>query len=223
MTQTAALYTKKPRSYFSGARADMVSLLPNNPAANILELGCGDGSTGALARAAGKAATYTGIELDAEAADIATSQLSTVIVGDIASLDLSSHHGCYDALIASEVIEHLIDPAAVLAKLIPCLRPGALVLASSPNVSHWRVIAALMCGRFEYADTGVMDRSHLRWFTPKSYAALFSDTGLHIVSTSPITPHAMRSRWINWVTRGRSRHLFMSQINLVAKVPDQSS
>ncbi len=219
MTATAHLYSGKPEAYYSGARADMVSCLPQNQAAIVLELGCGDGSTGALARAAGKAGTYVGIELDPSAAAIAATQLSAVLVGDIAALDLTQHHGRYDALIASEVLEHLIDPWAALIKLMPCLKPGALVLASSPNIAHWRVIIRLIFGQFSHTETGVMDRSHLRWFTPSSYSALLESAGLWVESVQPITPFAARTRWLNRLTAGRFRHLFMTQIYIIARKP----
>lgn len=219
MNATSHLYAAKPEDYFSGARHDMVADLPAKPDAVILELGCGDGSTGALARAANKASTYVGIELDPEAAARARTRLTSVIAGDIATLDLSAYHARCDAVIASEVLEHLVDPSAAVAKLVDCLKPGALVLASSPNIAHWRVIARLLRGDFTHTETGVMDRSHLRWFTPMSYAKLFADAGLIVDAVQPITPPAARTRLFNGLTRGRFRHLFMTQIYVRAHKP----
>jgi 2-polyprenyl-3-methyl-5-hydroxy-6-metoxy-1,4-benzoquinol methylase len=219
MTEISHLYAAKPIDYYSGARHDMVADLPNHPNAAILELGCGDGSTAALVRAANKAATYVGIELDAAAAARARCHATDVIIGDIASLDLSAHIERYDALIASEVLEHLVDPWAALAKLTACLKPGGLVLASSPNLAHWRVIGGLLRGNFSHTETGVMDRSHLRWFTPTSYAALFASAGLAIEAVRPITPPAPRTKWLNRLTRNRSSHLFMTQIYVIARKP----
>ncbi len=216
---TTALYIGKPTDYFSGARRDMVEALPRNPLASILELGCGDGSTGALALSSGRAARYVGVELDPTAAQIARARLTDVLEGDVASLDLGAHLGQHDALIASEVFEHLVDPWAVLARLVACLKPGALVLASSPNVAHWRVISRLLNGEFTHTETGVMDRSHLRWFTPASYAALMKSAGLNVLSVAPITPPAPRTQLLNRVTKNRFNHLFMTQIYVTACKP----
>ncbi len=219
MVATTRLYTDKLPDYYTGARADMVAALPLNAQAAILELGCGDGTTGALAIAAGKASTYVGIELDPNAATLAHTRITDVLCGDVDALDLSGHIARYDALIASEVLEHLIDPRATLARLVDCLKPGALVLASSPNISHWRVVLALIKGEFELTETGVMDRSHLRWFTPESYSALLRSAGLEIVSVTPITPPSARTRWINRLTSNRFEHLFMTQIYVTARKP----
>ncbi len=223
MVATAQLYAGKADAYYSGARADMVAALPDNPAAALLELGCGDGSTGALALTARKAGRYTGIELDPAAAALARTRISEVLVGDVDLLELDALHGGYDGLILSEVLEHLIDPWATMRRLIACLKPGALVFASSPNISHWRVIWGLMRGAFEHTEAGVMDRSHLRWFTPTSYVALMRSAGLDLVTVGPITPPATRTRLINWLTRGRFAHLFMTQIYVTARKPDARS
>jgi len=219
MNATHALYADKTAHYYSGARYDIVADLPANTNAAVLELGCGDGSTGALTFAANKAAYYCGIELNPDAAALARLRLTDVIEGDIATLDLGAHAARYDVLIASEVLEHLIDPWEALTKLVACLKPGGLVLASSPNIAHWRVVTQLIHGRFDHSESGVMDRSHLRWFTPQSYAALFDAAGLEVVRMGPITPPATRTRWLNAVTRARFSHLFMTQIYLIARKP----
>lgn len=217
MTATAHFYTDKVADYFSGARADMVALLPDNPDANILELGCGDGSTGALALQARKSGHYLGIELDPTAAELARMKLSDVLIGDAAALDLSEYLARFDALIASEVFEHLVDPWTVLNKLTLCLKDDALVYASSPNIAHWRVIYGLLRGRFTHTESGVMDQSHLRWFTPQSYSTLFESAGLEVISVRAITPPALRTRLLNRITRGRFAHLFMTQIMIIAR------
>jgi len=223
MVAITSLYDGKLPDYYTGARADIVAALPLNPQAAVLEIGCGDGTTGALAIAAAKAATYVGIELDPNAAALARTRITDVLCGDIDALDLSGHCARYDALIASEVLEHLIDPWTALLRLVDCLKPGALVLASSPNISHWRVILALIRGHFELTETGVMDRSHLRWFTPESYAALLRSAGLEIISVTSITPPSARTRLINQLTGNRFAHLFMTQIYVTARKPARPS
>jgi SAM-dependent methyltransferase len=210
----AASYAGKAATYFSGARADFVALLPDAPAATILEIGCGTGATGALALARGKAGQYVGVELFPEAAATARQELSEVLVGDVERMELPFAPRTFDALILSEVLEHLVDPWAVLARLAPLVRPGGRVLASSPNVSQWRVLRELMAGRFELADQGVFDRTHMRWFTPASFRAMFERAGFAVDHIGPVTPFAARTRLLSRLSGGRMDHLFMTQIAL---------
>jgi 2-polyprenyl-3-methyl-5-hydroxy-6-metoxy-1,4-benzoquinol methylase len=211
------LYAEKAEHYFSGARRDMVALLSTGPSAHILEIGCGDGATGSIALAAGKAGHYLGIELMPEIAENARGRLSEVITGDIEKLDLSQFHGKFTALIMSEVIEHLVDPWDTLTRLLACVKPGGEIIASSPNVAHRKLIGDLIAGRFEYVDEGVMDRTHLRWFTPRSYRALFEGAGCVDVRVMPIRQPGPLPRLFNALTGNRYTHLSMTQIMVHAR------
>ena len=210
----AATYQSKTEAYFVGARADFVERLPDVCPLGVLEIGCGDGSTGALALASGKCDRYAGVELFPAAADKAHQQLSEVVVGDIQTVPLPWAPASFDAVILSEVLEHLVSPGAVLARVAPLVRAGGVVLASSPNVSHWRVIRELVGGRFELQDSGVFDRTHMRWFTPNSFRAMFEQAGFDVVSVGPVTPFAARTRVISRLTGGGLDHLFTAQISL---------
>jgi 2-polyprenyl-3-methyl-5-hydroxy-6-metoxy-1,4-benzoquinol methylase len=213
------LYADKADDYFGNARHDLVARLATGPDSAVLELGCGAGGTGAAALAAGKAGRYVGIELSPKAAAAARSRLTEVIEGDVEAVDLTPLQGRFDALIISEVLEHLTDPWRVLAALAGCVKPGGQVFASSPNVAHWRVVRSLLLGRFDYQESGVMDRTHLRWFTPASYRRMFEAARLQVVSIEPLTPHAPRTRLLNRLTRDRFRHLFMTQIVAEGRKP----
>lgn len=206
------LYDDKSDSYFGNARYDVVARLNTDGSSAVLELGCGAGGTGAAALAAGKAGRYVGIELSPRAAAAARARLTEVIEGDVEAIDLAPLHGRFDALIISEVLEHLTDPWRALKALAPCVRPGGQVFASSPNIAHWKVIGSLLAGRFDYEESGVMDRTHLRWFTPVSYRDMFEAAGLDIVSIEPLKAFRPKARLINRLTRHRFRHLFMTQM-----------
>lgn len=208
------LYGEKPQAYFANARLDIVDRLRTGPLSAVLELGCGAGGTGAAAIAAGKAGQYTGIELEPRAAAEARNRITEVVEGNVEAIDLTPWHGRFDALIISEVLEHLTDPWRVTKALALCLKPGAQLFASSPNVAHWRLITSLARGRFDYEESGIMDRTHLRWFTPASYRAMFEEAGFRVDSVEPLVPNAARTRLINRLTRGRLAHLFMSQMML---------
>lgn len=218
-SSAGAIYKDKPASYFANARNDIVAMAPTGPQASVLELGCGSGGTGRAMLAAGKAGRYVGLELSETAAAVAAQHLSQVLIGDVEALDLAPLGGQFDMLVISEVLEHLRDPWTTLDRLVTCLKPGAAVFASSPNIAHWMVILDLMAGRFRYEESGVMDRTHLRWFTPATYRQMFEEAGVHVDRVGPLVPPRFKARLIGSLSGGRLDHLFSAQIMLVGHRP----
>lgn len=212
-----AAYQAKRDDYFSDIRRDYLDLLPADPLARILEVGCGAGSTGAAALSEGKCGRFCGVELCERAARQAAQRLSEVVVGDVEKIPLPWAGGSFDVLILSEVLEHLVDPWSVLRKLRPLLTTGALVLASSPNVCHYSIIRMLLRGQWELQDRGVMDRTHLRWFTFDSYREMFESAGFRVEHVGSLWPLGPRQRIINGLLLGKVRHLFAMQIGLRAR------
>lgn len=209
------LYQDKQGSYFGNPRRDYVAELPNNPSAAVLELGCGDGATGALALGEGKCGRYVGIELFEPVGRRAERVLSAVHIGNIESLDLPYEEGTFDALIMSEVLEHLVSPEVVLSRLVRLVKPGGRVFASSPNIAHWKPILDLITGRFEYQDSGLMDRTHLRWFTPTSFRRMFTEAGVVIDRFGPLVQVSPPKRILFGMLGPRLAHLSISQMNLL--------
>jgi SAM-dependent methyltransferase len=205
------LYRDKAEDYFTNARRDYVAAMPDAPAAAVLELGCGSGATGALALAQGKAGTWVGIEMFEPMARRALSVLTAVHVGDVERLELPYPPASFDALVCSEVLEHLADPEAALRRLVRLLKPGGRVYASVPNLSHWRIVLGLLRGRFEYQERGAMDRTHLRWFTPASFKSLFEACGVEVDHLAPV---GSRSALRAWISRIPLEHLLWFQIDL---------
>ena len=212
----SGFYAAKPASYFSRARADFVGRLPVDRTAEILEVGCGTGATGALALDQGRCGRYVGIELFEAAAVEAREVLSEVITGNVEALKFDWQPATFDGIILSEVLEHLVEPGEVIKKLSRFVRPGGMLLASSPNISHWRVVRELLLGRFQLADQGVFDRTHLRWFTPTTFADLFEKAGFEVKEIGPVTAFSPRTKLFSRLTGGRFDHLFMTQIAIVA-------
>ena len=214
-------YASKDSGYFSGVRRDYVEALPRDPAAVLLDIGCGTGATGALARAVGKCGTAYGIEIEPRAASIASGVLDEVLVGDVEALAFPWQESSVDVVILSEVLEHLRDPWLLLRRARKLLRPGALVFASSPNVAHHRIIRSLVRGRWTLADWGAMDRTHLRWFTPQSYRELFEQCGYAVDRVGPLDPLSRKARVADSLTLGRLTHLLHPQIDLRGHAPDR--
>ncbi len=216
-------YGDKPKGYFDNPRRDIVAMMGADPAAWVLEVGCGGGATGAAALAAGKAGRYVGVELPGPAAEAAKGRLSEVLVGNVDRLDLSGFSGRFDALILSEVLEHLVDPWTTLKRLSDCLKPGARVFASTPNIAHHRVIRGLLAGRFEYAPSGVMDRTHLRWFTPTSFRRLFEEAGIAVDALRPLGKPRWYAVVLDRLSGGYAAHLFTEQIMVIGRKPDSTA
>lgn len=147
--------------------------------ARVLDVGCGTGSVALIANR-GKGNVYVGLEPDLDRVNIARSRGLDVSVGFLDD-QFISEHGRFDVVMASDVIEHVSDPAAFLEQTKRALEPAGLIIISTPNVAHWSVRLALLFGRFNYEPTGIMDATHLRWFTQATIRGLAEACGLEIV------------------------------------------
>ena len=208
------MYNIKKNSYFSGARKDWVDSLPNDERARILEIGCGNGDTGAYALNAKKCGEFYGVEINETAGLEAKTKLTNVVIGDVEKLDLNFAFGSFDILMMSEVLEHLIYPWIVLRKLCQYMKPGALIFSSSPNISNYKAILMLLKGKWQWEDEGLMDITHLRWFTPDTYARMFQECGYIVDEVRPVTPFGFKKKMISLLTLKKIDHLFMTQIDL---------
>jgi ubiquinone/menaquinone biosynthesis C-methylase UbiE len=211
-------YSEKQKGYFDGTRIAFVKELPTNPSARLLEVGCGNGRTASAMKAESKCGWCTGIELCAEPAAEARTRLDQVIVGNVEQLELDLPEKSFDILILSEVLEHLVNPGAVIQKLRRFLKPGAVVLAGSPNVCHHSVVRMVLSGRWQYESKGIMDATHLRWFTAQTYRELFESNGYVVDHVGSANPFSRKARIANALLLGRLEHLFYTQIFLRAHV-----
>jgi 2-polyprenyl-3-methyl-5-hydroxy-6-metoxy-1,4-benzoquinol methylase len=145
---------------------------------NVLELGCASGyMSRALVERRG--CRVTGVERDADAAESARKACSRVIVADVETPDWSAELGGerFDVAVCADVLEHLRDPVALLRRLREHLAPAGYVVASIPNVAHAAVLAELLQGRFPYRPIGLLDETHLRFFTRESVFECFERAG----------------------------------------------
>lgn len=214
-----ATYDSKDESYFSGARRSFVDALPVNPVGNLLEIGCAAGDTGAYALVQKKCGWCCGIELCPGPAEQAQKKLNQVLLGNIEEMRLPFPNAHFDAVLISEVLEHLRDPWATLRLLRNLMKPGGVIIAGSPNVSHHSVLRMLVMGDWTYRKSGIMDGTHLRWFTPKSYRQLFTACGFDVEFVRPALPLRPLPRFLNLVLMGQAEHVFIKQIVLRAHRP----
>ncbi len=168
----------KPDSYYHHAREDLLPLVPDD-AACILDVGC---AAGGMARELKKTRRVfvAGIENHPDAAHRARQILDDVVEGDIEQLDLPYEDHSFDCVIFADVLEHLVNPLAVLEKVRRVLKPGGTVVASLPNVQYFGVLHQLAEGRWTYEKEGILDETHLRFFTFREIEKLFSRAGFEI-------------------------------------------
>lgn len=171
-------------AYFTHSRPEVVDRVPVG-ARRILDLGCAAGRLGASIKYRQPAAV-TGVELDPEAARVAAEVLDTVLAGSISEGLLDRLEGGFDAIVAADILEHLPDPWSTVRSLGRLLRPGGTLVVSVPNVANLGVLTALVAGRFDYQPEGILDRTHLRFFTRATAVDLLADAGLAVESVSAI-------------------------------------
>src|SRR5215218_2465447 len=144
----------------------------------VLDVGC---ATGYLAEAlVERGCTVSGVEFDPKAAEQARPHLERLVIGDIETMDLAEAFGDdrFDVIVFGDVLEHLRDPLAALRKAKALLADRGSVVASIPNIAHGSVRLALLAGRFDYQDLGLLDSTHVRFFTRSSIEDLFREAGM---------------------------------------------
>jgi 2-polyprenyl-3-methyl-5-hydroxy-6-metoxy-1,4-benzoquinol methylase len=179
-------------SYSVGDRSEVAHFVP--PTKRLLDVGCNEGAFGALM--AKRGTEVHGIEPNLAAAEIAATRLTSVTVGLFPD-DLPDGEP-FDCIVFNDVLEHMADPAAALAAAKDHLTDGGTLVASVPNVRHVSVLAPLLLhGRWDYRDWGILDRTHLRFFTKATTRELVESGGFRVERQEPI----------NMSTTGRRRML----------------
>jgi glycosyltransferase involved in cell wall biosynthesis len=135
----------------------------------------------------------TGVEIDAKAGEIAAAYCKRMVIGDLDHLGLDFGGERFDVVVAADVLEHLKDPLRILQRVRQLLEPDGHLVVSIPNIAHLSVRLALMAGTFPYADTGLLDSTHLRFFTRRSLEVLIEEAGfaiglLHRITSIPPDP-----------------------------------
>lgn len=153
---------------------------------NVLEIGCASGGTLLKIKNLFKNARLYGVELNSSAAEDAKS-FADIKIGNIETQDIEYPEEFFDYIILADVLEHLQDPWGVLKKLTEFAKPDGKILASVPNVMHFSVIKSLLNGHWTYEDAGILDRTHLRFFTLNEIAKMFAEAGCTNMEVSAVS------------------------------------
>jgi len=203
-----------PSEFHGGLeRREMLQFVPSS-AESILDVGCSHGLFGSVLRAYNPAWELTGIEPDPRAARDAVDKYDTVVQG-LYPEDMPTDHR-FDCIIFNDVLEHVVDPWTMLRQSKELLESDGTIVASIPNVRYVIVVRNLLFrGRWDYTDWGILDRTHLRFFTRTSIEDLFTSTGFEIQSLTPINP--VRVRWAKLFV-GPFRDMRFQQFAVTAKM-----
>jgi SAM-dependent methyltransferase len=164
----------------------------------ILDVGAASGYLGKMWRSSGH--QVAGIDYDAAAAEEARQYYGDFQVADIERFEFP-WRGEFDYIVFADVLEHLRDPAAVLRRCIPALKESGKLVISVPNIANWIIRLGLLFGKFDYMDRGILDRTHLRFFTLRSLNQLMGEVSCEVLEAFP-TPLPVqlvlpftRSKW----------------------------
>lgn len=210
--------SSKHGDYYGHTRSDMLAHIPES-VKTVLEIGCGNGefSRGIQAKCD---AEIWGVELNSTAAGLAGQHLHKVLCGPIEQHVGALPDNYFDCICMNDVIEHLVDPWQVLQSLQTKLSPSGIIVASIPNVRHYKNLGSLLLNAdWQYVDSGTLDRTHLRFFTHKSMQRLFNEAGYRVEKIQGVK----RSRKhklavLNFLSGGRLWDIVYLQFAVVAKL-----
>jgi O-antigen biosynthesis protein len=190
--------------YHGNPRVEIMSFIPEPPG-TVLDVGCGGGATGQLVKQKFPGARVVGIEINPNAAEHARHHLDRVICKGIDDVDAATDlpGESVSTVLMLDVLEHLYDPWRALQKVATWLAPGTRVIASVPNIRNLATMSELAGGRFEYAANGVLDITHVRFFTRRSLRELFEQTGFEVRRLDALTQPVLIDQFVTNRRPGR--------------------
>lgn len=202
--------------YYFSVRHDMIGLVPPG-AKRILEVGCGGGATGKELKKRG-IEEIVGIEIIEDVARSARPHYDALHIGDVEAMTLPYEAGHFDCVLYGDVLEHLRDPWKVLREHNRLVREEGTIIVSIPNVRHYRVIKRLAFrGQWEYRDDGIMDRTHLRFFTLGTALAMIRNAGFEVTTTLKKPSGAPWLKGLNNLTRNSLIDFLVRQYIIAAR------
>ena len=174
-------YNNKSNTYYKNTREEMLEFFPTN-AKTVLDIGCGEGAFASLIKEKFKTETW-GIEYMEDHGKQAEKSLDKVFIGPCENFIEDLPDNYFDVIYCNDVLEHLVDPEWVLEKLQPKLSEQGIIISSIPNMRYHSALKKLVINKsWEYERSGVMDKTHLRWFTKKSIKNMYERLGYEVLT-----------------------------------------
>lgn len=204
--------------YYEGERREMIEFIPESTSV-CMDVGCGVGKFGILLKRHLQCSEVWGVEIDEDAGRQAGELLDKVFVGDMENIidDLPDDH--FDCIIFNDSLEHMRDHMSILVKSRDKLKKNGVVVASIPNVRHYKNLYNLVFKKkWDYVDSGTLDRTHLRFFTESSIRNAFHDAGYVLEKIVGIGgTRKAKVRIIGWITFGWFNDIRYVQYACVAR------
>ncbi|MBI4945018.1 MAG: class I SAM-dependent methyltransferase [Bacteroidetes bacterium] len=222
-----ALKFKDTQEYYEWVRDDVIGFLQNSLPTqttlnNVLEIGCASGKTGNKLKRIFNIKNYVGVEFNEEAARLAEKNIDKVVCGNFEKM-IEEHKtddlkGKYDMVLFLDVLEHLYDPWRALDTIKDWLTPKGFLVCSIPNAGNIYVIKKLFTDKFEYESRGLLDITHIRFFTLHTIIKLLTDCGFTMTHHTTVddTVH-LRPKLYNMLTLGKFKKQFVIQYIVLAK------
>lgn len=211
--------------YYKNERKAIAALIEKNKN-DILDVGCGAGYFGKYLKESGRAASVCGIELVKEVAEHAKIHLDAVVSGDLDEIDVSSelrklNREMFDIIVFADVLEHTKNPWRILFQMTEHLKDAGIIIISLPNIRHWKVIFNLLFkGRWDYVESGILDRTHLRFFTRSTATDLIESSHLNVEREISLMGNRAKafSKLTNGILKGfmAEQHVFVCRKKSVA-------
>jgi len=224
MSDTAADMSGKPSNYYEGRRQDMLKYIPPS-VRKVLELGCARGYFCELVKQTFGAECW-GVEINPQIARSAATRLDRVINADVNEAMAQVPDGYFDCIVCNDILEHLADPYSLLIRLKAKLAPAGVVVASLPNVRYCTVLYHLVIsGTWDYKDSGILDRTHLRFFTYKSLVKMWRELGYELVTIEGLEPEpsglSRLVKFVNLLLLNRFKDTIYHHFACVARPKEQ--
>jgi 2-polyprenyl-3-methyl-5-hydroxy-6-metoxy-1,4-benzoquinol methylase len=211
-------HNKKNRSYYTSERPEIIERLPKK-INSLLDVGCGSGAFAAKIKDMYSCIGW-GVEIDEKEAAFAKNKLDTVLVGKIEEVIDKIPNNKFDVISFNDVLEHLEDPYTIIHQIKPKFKKSGKLVASIPNVRYIRNLYRLIFLKdWQYEDEGILDNTHLRFFTKKSIINMFEENGYEVVSIEGINQLAGFKKYlIIWLSLGWLLDTTYVQYLVIAKL-----
>jgi len=203
---------------YTGDRPDLWPYIPQGTG-RMLDVGCATGEVGVALKRERGVREVVGLEFSPRAAAEARRRLDQVVEGDVETLDAPYPDGYFDLLLYADVLEHLRNPWDVATRQRRLLRPGGLVVASLPYIGHYSTILMLLRHQWRYAERGIMDSTHLRFFDRAGLLDLFRRAGYREARLYRRGGQGPKQRLLRALTLGYSTEFFIPGYVVVARNP----